>query len=158
MTLYAATVPLPALAPVVDGVRERTCVSKPSHGVPPHVTLLLPVPPDTVAIEEALSPFSAFDVVFASFGRFAEALWLAPEPAAPFVSMTEALMAAFPGHLPYGGEFPEIVPHLTVAQAELDAAETEIAASLPISARVESVSLFEQTEPPNWRMAATFSL
>ena len=41
MSRHALVVPFPELAPVVDDLRERTCVSKPSHGMPPHVTLLV---------------------------------------------------------------------------------------------------------------------
>jgi 2'-5' RNA ligase len=158
VTLYAATVPFPALAPIVDGSRERTCESKPSHGVPPHVTLLLPIPADAGAIAEALAPFTAFDVVFAGFGRFPGALWLAPDPRDRFVRMTEALIAAFPGHLPYSGEFPEIAPHLTVAQSDLDEIESEIAPSLPLAARALSVVLFAQDDPPRWRAEAMIEL
>ena len=36
MSRHALVVPFPELAPVVDDLRERTCVSKPSHGMPPH--------------------------------------------------------------------------------------------------------------------------
>jgi len=158
VTIHAVTVPFPSLAPIVDGVRERTCVSKPSHGVPPHVTLLLPLPDDVEGIARTLSRFAPFDVSFAGFGRFPGALWLSPEPAEAFVAMTEALMAAFPGHLPYDGAFTVIVPHLTVAQTDLDEAEAELAPSLPLAARATSVALFEQEEPPDWRVAATFEL
>ena len=158
MTLYAATVPFPTLAPVVDCVRERTCVSKPSHGVPPHVTLLLPIPGDADAVASAVSGFGQFEVAFRTFGRFPGALWLAPEPVEPFVAMTQSLMGALPGHLPYGGEFPDIVPHLTVAQADLDDVEAELAPSLPLTGRAVSVAIFEQQEPPYWREVASFEL
>lgn len=157
--LYAFTIAFRDLAPAVDGWRERTCTSKPSHGVPPHVSLLGPAPPDLDAAIEALRSFGAFDVTFAGFGRFPGTLWLAPEPAAPFVAMTEALVKAFPDHPPYGGLFQEITPHLTVAQGdELDAAETAIATALPLTSRASSVVLFERVADDRWVERAEFDL
>ena len=44
-------------------------------------------------------------------------VYLAPEPAAPFVALTEAVGAEFPGFPPYGGAFDEVVPHLTISEA-----------------------------------------
>ena len=157
--LCAFTVPFRDLAPAVDEWRERTCGSKPSHGVPPHVTLLIPAPPDVDAAVEALQGFDAFDVEFSGFGRFPGTLWLAPRPAAPFVAMTEALAAAFPDHAPYGGEFKGITPHLTVSQGdELDTAQAAIAPALPLVARASTVVLFAQAADDRWVEQAEFGL
>jgi 2'-5' RNA ligase len=153
----ALVVPFPELAPVVDGLRERTCISKPSHGMPPHVTLLYPSPDDAAALREALSGFVAFDVAFARLNRFPGTLWLAPEPSQPFVRMTEALTARFPGHLPYGGTFAEILPHLTVAQSDFDEAVDEAQAWLPLRGKARQAVLLEGAEPSRWREAATFA-
>jgi hypothetical protein len=157
--LFAFSIPFRDLAPVVDEWRERTCTSKPSHGVPPHVTLLIPAPADLDGAAEALSPFGAFGVTFVRLERFPGALWLAPEPAEPFVAMTEALVERFPGHLPYGGEFATVTPHLTVAQGDdLDAPESRLAATLPLRSRASSVVLFEQVAPNHWREKAELPL
>ena len=158
MTRHALVVPFPGLAPVVDEWRERTCATKPSHGMPPHVTLLVPSPGDVGAITEALAPFGAFDVTFAAVDRFPGTVWLAPEPARPFRELIEALAATFPDHPPYGGVFSEVVPHLTVAQAELDAAAAEVGPWLPVRSRAEIAVLFEQVQPDHWRERATFDL
>src|SRR5439155_13409498 len=98
---HAIVVPFEGLASVVDDLRERTCVSKPSHGMPPHVTLLYPAPRDVEAIAEVLVAFSAFEVVFARLDRFPGTLWLAPEPAERFQRVIEALVRRFPDHPPY---------------------------------------------------------
>ena len=157
--LFAFTIPFRDLAPAVDEWRERTCLAKPSHGVPPHITLLIPAPLDLEAAKAALAEFRSFDVTFSGFGRFPETLWLAPTPAAPFVAMTEALVEAFPSHAPYGGAFTEITPHLTVAQGDkLDRAEHDIAQTLPLSSRASSVVAFEQVAPDRWRENAEFDL
>ena len=78
-------VPFEGLASVVDDLRERTCVSKPSHGMPPHVTLLYPAPRDVEAIAEVLVAFSAFEVSYK--------LMMAPGAPRPFppLAMTIAL-------------------------------------------------------------------
>jgi 2'-5' RNA ligase superfamily len=89
--------------------------------------------------------------------RFPGTLWLAPEPSQPFVRMTEALTARFPGHLPYGGTFAEIVPHLTVAQSDFDEAVDEAQAWLPLRGQARQAVLLEGAEPNRWRQAETFA-
>lgn len=157
--IFAFSVPFRDLAPAVDEWRERTCATKPSHGVLPHVTLLIPAPPDAAGAAEALGSFGPCDVTFASFGRFPGTLWLAPEPAEPFVELTRSLLARFPGYEPYEGEFAGITPHLTVAQGEeLSAAEAALEPLLPLCSRASSVVLFEQVAPDRWRENAEFAL
>jgi hypothetical protein len=158
VTRFALVVPFPGVAQVVDDWRERTCLSKPSHGVPPHVTLLVPCPDDVRTITEQLAPFSAFDVTFGSLDRFPGTLWLVPDPAEPFRGMTEALVAGFPEYRPYGGTFVEIVPHLTVAQSNLDDAAAELQRWLPLHSRATSAVLLEQAQVEHWREVATFDL
>ena len=158
MSRLALVVPFEGLAPVVDELRERTCESKPSHGMPPHVTLLVPAPGDIEAIAEVLFAFAAFEVVFARFDRFPGTLWLAPEPAQPFARMIEALMQRFPDYPPYGGSFREIVPHLTVAQYELDEGVSELQPWLPLRTRAERAALLERAQVGHWREVATFDL
>jgi 2'-5' RNA ligase len=155
---HAIVVPFVGLAPVVDDLRERTCVSKPSHGMPPHVTLLYPAPSDVDAIAGVLLAFSAFEVVFARLDRFPGTVWLAPEPAEPFLRVIEALIRRFPEHRPYDGAFAEIVPHLTVAQSAFDDAVAGVETSLPLRSRAERAVLLEQAQPDRWREVAAFEL
>ena len=158
MALHAVVAAFPVLAPKVDEWRERTCGSKPSHGVPPHVTLLHPAPPDLDAIRDVVAPFAPFDVAFGSFARFPGTLWLAPEPAKPFFALIEALTRRFPDWPPYGGGFDQIVPHLTVAQDDFDAVEAALQPQLPLAARVDRVVVLEKPEPNRWRDVAWFPL
>ena len=150
MTEFALVVPFDRLAAVVDELREQTCVTKPSHGMPPHVTLLVPSPGDADAVAEVLARFRPFDVAFERLDRFPGTLWLAPEPAQPFIRMTEALVARFPEYAPYGGAFAQIVPHLTVAQSSFDSAIALATSWLPLRGRAEGAVLFEQAEPDRW--------
>jgi 2'-5' RNA ligase len=154
----ALVVPFEELAPIVDDLRERACDSKPSHGMPPHVTLLVPAPRAADAISGVLAPFPAFDVAFARLDRFPGVLWLAPEPAEPFSQMIEALVQEFPDQPPYGGAFAEIVPHLTIAQCGLEEAAETVQMHLPLHARAERAALLEQTQSDRWREVASFEL
>jgi 2'-5' RNA ligase len=158
VTRHALVVPFEGLAPVVDELRERTCASKPSHGMPPHVTLLVPAPDDVEGIAEVLFAFATFEVVFAQIDRFPGVLWLAPEPAQPFARIIEALLQRFPDYPPYGGSFKEIIPHLTVAQTEFDEAVSTLEPWLPLSTRAERAVLLEQVQTAHWREVATFEL
>jgi len=132
-------VSVPEAEPVVGQLRRRLDPAA-QQGVPPHITLLFPfAAPDTIdpgtiaAIKAAISPFRSFSFQLPNAARFPETLYLQPLPSAPFVALTQALAAAFPGFPPYGGEFSDIIPHLTVAQGtslELDSAHTELLSAL----------------------------
>jgi hypothetical protein len=126
--------------------------------LPPHVTVLVPSPGDIGAIAEVLAPFAAFDVTFARLEQFPEILWLAPEPAEPFVAMTQALVDRFPEYPPYGGIHDRIVPHLTVAQASLDETAALVEPLLPLRSRAETVVLYEHVHTDHWREVHTFDL
>jgi 2'-5' RNA ligase len=144
-----------ALAVPFPGLVEQVAVT---NNLPPHVTVLVPCPGEVAAIGEVIAPFGAFDVTFARLERFPEILWLAPEPAEPFVAMTEAMVARFPDYPPYGGIHERIVPHLTVAQGELDETAARVQPLLPLSSRVETVVLYEHVDADHWREAHTFEL
>jgi len=144
-----------ALAIPFDGLVELVGVG---NDLPPHVTVLYPAPGDVQAIAQVLAPFAGFDVVFTRLDRFPGTLWLAPEPAEPFVAMTEAMVARFPDMPPYGGVFKSVVPHLTVAQSGLDDVAVQVEPLLPLGSRVESVVLYESADGKHWSERMTFDL
>jgi 2'-5' RNA ligase len=135
-----------ALAVPFPGLVERVCVE---DNLPPHVTVLVPSPGEVAAIAEALAPFEAFDVTFARLDRFPEILWLAPERREPL---------RFPDYPPYGGIHERIVPHLTLAQAELEETAARVEPLLPLGSRVETVVLYEYVDADSWREVHTFGL
>lgn len=165
MNETALIVVVPAAEPLVADLRARWDPSA-AEGVPAHVTIAVPFltraelgSTGMARLEAALRETPAFDVVLARVGRFGRTAWLAPEPAAPFVAMTRALMRVFPGWQPYGGAHDDIVPHLTVADGDPEAAAAvarELAARLarsgPVRARCEAVELLENRGPdPQWQ-------
>ena len=88
-------------------------------------------------------------------------LYLAPDPAAPFAAMIEAVAARFPEHPPYGGVHDEVVPHVTVGEHDdldvLSRIEDEVSVHLPIHATACEVQLLEHT-PEGWRLRQGFPL
>jgi hypothetical protein len=122
------------------------------------VTVLVPCPGEIAAIADVLQPFTAFDVAFSRLERLPDCVWLKPEPDRPFVEMTEAMIDRFPGCPPYGGIHDRIVPHLTVAQTQLDETAALVEPLLPLHSRAETVVLYEHVEADHWREVHTFEL
>jgi 2'-5' RNA ligase len=172
MTSESALVVLvPEAERLVETFRKRYDPSA-ANGLPAHVTILFPFKsPDQLADEiiatlgELFIKIPAFTVSFVESRRFPDFLYLAPIPSAPFRQLTETVTKVFPDALPYGGEFTEIIPHLTVAQAIDDETMDKIAADfhkvakgiLPIKVRVKTVSLIENSSG-NWQVRTRFAL
>lgn len=119
-------------------------------GVPAHITLVVPwVPPGEIddkkleELDDELAGVEAFDFSLARIGWFGRrVLWVAPEPAALFLQLTERLSERF-STPPWEDEFDEVVPHLTVAHAsdgvELVPIAADVATKLPLHCRAEEV-------------------
>jgi 2'-5' RNA ligase len=135
-------------------------------GVPAHVTLLFPfAAPDRInegiltALRQVLSVVEPFEFRLTRTGWFGgSVLWLAPEPGAPFRHLTEVLTAAFPDYPPFGGQFAEIVPHLTVGdhgtEQQLSAAERDVQHHLPIHSNAQAVTLMAEQADGRWHRRA----
>ena len=163
-TRSAVVVVVPAAAAAVDQHRAQLDRAA-SWGVPPHVTVLYPfVPPaeiddaDVARLRTAARAVPAFDATFARTGWFDEdVVYLAPEPAEPFRRLTRAVHAAFPLYPPYGGEFDDLTPHLTVGHLgtvdQRRAAEAAVQRHLPLATRVDRLTLLVGSEAPmSWRV------
>ena len=145
----AVLIPVPQADSVVGRWRyEHDPVA--AAGVPAHVTLVVPwLPPDEITdadldeLEAELADVRAFDFSLARvewFGR--RVLWVAPEPAEPFLKLTHRLADRF-GTPPWEDEFDEVIPHLTVAHAsdgvELVPIAADVTTRLPISCRATEI-------------------
>ena len=144
------------------------CVPIWLDGIPAHVTLLFPFPRmeqlDPAGLADLKALFAGtlpIRVTFSTVGRFPDVVYLAPEPRDWFIRLTEALSKRY-GLLPYGGIFPSIVPHLTVARDPDPAVLERIAAALerylPLETDVREVWLMEEEADGRWTHAATFPL
>ena len=117
-------------------------------------------------LADAIGTVPAFDCLFARTAWFGDdVLWLAPSPDEPYRELTRAVVAAFPAHQPYGGQYDEPTPHLTVGElrlgsaAELAAAERAVRDHLPIRAQIHQAVLLAGTpEARSWRPVAAFEL
>jgi 2'-5' RNA ligase superfamily len=165
MAETAIVVTVPEAEPAV-GALYRTHTNAGRDGMPPHVTLLIPFADSEslplAEVRAVLGGFEPFGFELMELRRFeprsGPILWLAPQPAARFVELTEALVEAFPEHRPYGGAFDDIVPHLSVAVSRdadlLDGIERDVARALPIAARAEAATIVERVAG-RWRPRTT---
>jgi 2'-5' RNA ligase len=89
-------------------------------------------------------------------------LWLAPDPEAPFVELTARAAEAFPDYPPYGGQFTDVVPHLTIgdngAPEQMAAAARSLMPDLPISATADAITLMVERPDRGWQVRARFPL
>jgi hypothetical protein len=163
----ALLIPVPAAEPIVDDWRRRFDPAA-SVGVPAHITLLYPFLPPAAARAEipALGVLFAavprFDFSLAAFRRFPRTGYLAPQPVAPFVRLTEVLVSRWPQCPPYGGAFVDVIPHLTVADHVdpeiLSALDASLAPALPIDCSAREAWLLVQEGSALWTRAAAFRL
>ncbi len=131
-------------------------------GVAPHVTLLFPwevAPVCDSAVRQlaaALVNMEPFTMVLDQIGRFPGVLWLGPSREHELRALAHAVRGAFPQRLPYGGQFPQFIPHVTVArgtETELDRWETELQHCLPDLAEpllVDTVVVAEEQPSGHW--------
>ncbi|WP_424640995.1 2'-5' RNA ligase family protein [Embleya sp. AB8] len=161
---------VPDVEQAVEPWRERYD-PRAADEIPAHVTVLYPwLPPaeigpdDLTALAAIAAARPALDLVFARVGQFHRGLWLAPEPAEPVSSLTEAVTTRWPDFLPYGGAYlddpDDVGPHLTVALGqgadELRALADKVAARLPLTARVDELHLVVGNEDGDWAIRDAF--
>jgi 2'-5' RNA ligase len=121
--------------------------------MPAHITVLYPFLEEGSLSDAVLADLSdlcagrpPIEVVFRRTGRFPDVLYLDPEPADGLRQLTLALAQRWRERPPYGGEFEEVIPHLTVAHGTGEAAlaeiEAAVLAALPIRARLEEACVY----------------
>ena len=133
-------------------------------GIPPHLTLMFPFipPPDLSilkidALENLINRAEPFEFTLTRVSEFEQGVvYLVPEPAAPFVSLTREIGRQF-GLQPFGGEFGEDpVAHLTVANHSARSTRVQIADTLrpvlPISLRAVEAWLMTGSNARGWRL------
>jgi 2'-5' RNA ligase len=159
----AVLIAVPEAEPIVGRWRDRLDPSA-SKGVPAHITLLYPfaaseeIDPGVVAaLGELFGPVSAFAFRLGELGRFPSVLYLRPEPVEAFRGLIDAVTRRFPAFPPYGGEFDESVPHLTVAESDdvavLAEVEADLLPRLPLQARAVEAQLMVEDRDGRWRVA-----
>jgi len=159
---------VPEAEATVGSLRERFDSSA-RLGVPAHITVLFPfMSPENInasvvqRIESVVRESQRFEFSLTRVARFPATAYFEPEPAAPFIALTESLFREFPQFPPFGGEFPTIIPHLTVAHgsaAEAEIAEAELASSLALHGPIKSVCrslVLMENSSGTWRQMHVF--
>lgn len=156
MPQSAFIIPVPEAEPCVGALRERFDASA-KLGVPAHITVLYPfMAPERITDAVLRSAQAAFDEVpsfsftISRIARFPAVIYLAPEPAEPFIALTRKLVQRFPEYPPFGAEHDSIIPHLTAAHGnapKTEIAERELLVAMqahgPIHGSCRSVMLLE---------------
>ncbi len=163
---------VPGLTAVLAPWRDIT-IPIATRGVPPHISLLYPwrTPPltaqDLAVLRTAIADYAPFPITFTSLGRFSPSvlfLQLADDTAVR--ALMQSIHVAFPDTPPYGGAFPNPVPHLTVAKAtsdaELDRLQQELlsvlASHLPLPVWIEQIVVMEEDQSGNWHNLSSIPL
>lgn len=153
-------IPVPTADSLVRSWRERLDRSA-ARGLPAHVTLLHPFLSGS-DLAEAIPELtklcgrsSPFEVTFRRFGHFPGVLYLDPEPTDRFRQLTTEIAITWPEVPPYKGVYPDIIPHLTIAdEADPDVmaqAERDIGPRLPLRAQIVEAALYT-FEDAKWRL------
>jgi len=163
----ALVIPVPEAEPAVASWRSLHDPAA-RDGLPAHVTVLYPFLPHraldggvVASLRDLAASTPAFGFELRDFGRFPGVLYLAPQPAEPFVALTAAMAAHWPACPPYGGRFDEVIPHLTVAEGPLDDIDPAVAAitqTLPLAARATELWLMVQGRRGRWQARERFPL
>jgi 2'-5' RNA ligase len=158
-------VPVHEAEPVVGGLRllhdpQARC------GVPAHVTLLYPfahpsrVANEMDALRHLFRHVSAFAFSLTEVRHFPATAYLHPEPSAGFVRLSEMIARQWPQYPPYGGVYPTLIPHLTVAdRASADviaAVNNAVAPHLPIECCATEAWLMCSDERGVWLRSQVF--
>jgi hypothetical protein len=155
-------VPVTAAEPIVARWLRQDRVD--FGGAPLHITVMYPFLParkmtgaDKEAIAELASGIEPFAFSLPRLDRFPGVTYLAPDPAAPFIRMTELIQRRWPSCVPYGGAYDEVVPHMTVTFSDEPPDPASLEQRLPITVRAEEIWLMTQTTH-GWRTRCRFTL
>lgn len=133
-----------------------------SANIPPHVTLMYPFlspthlsDPVIEELEHLAGDVTPFDFALTNIREFEQGVvYLEPEPAEPFVSLSNEIGRRF-GLQPFGGEFGDVlVPHLTLAMPQVHSATQGIADTLasvlPIRLHADQAWLMVGDDKTRW--------
>lgn len=155
----------PEVDPVVDRWRRRYDPVA-SFGMPAHVTVLYPwmrfaeiTAEDRAALADLCCALPVIEMTFERFGRFDQTLWLDPQPAAPIIELVERVVRRWPKFPPFGGAFPDIVAHLTLADRQNPTTMTDVVGDvgprLPLRSTATVLSLM-RLESRRWFVDSQF--
>jgi hypothetical protein len=116
---------------------------------------------DLAILAKLCSGHAGFSFHLSKPRLFQNYLYFSPNPSAPFICLTRAVLAQYPRLTPYGGRFGKaVIPHLSVAFSE-DAAVLETVAAavsnVEVHATAHEIHLMDCRDGW-WRPVAAFQL
>lgn len=158
-------VPVPEAEPLLGCLRGRHDRVA-ALGVPAHITLLYPFLPPSRALNEQnelqrfFDNMGPFEFSLIEVRRFPATLYLHPNEAGKFKTITSLLSTKWPTCKPYNGAFADVVPHLTVADkvdvATMDTVEPSIRPHLPIRCTATEAWLMCSDDQDRWTRRACY--
>lgn len=151
-----------------DAVRREFAVDTFECGIPFHLTLLYPFAPREELTADVLDETRAFFAGRAPFvfeltrvAAWPRVVYAVPEPDDELRACMRALWGLFPQWPPYGGAFPDVVPHATLGEdvdgpAVCAEIERRVRPHLPRRCQAEDVALLEEFAPGRWRERERF--
>jgi 2'-5' RNA ligase len=133
-------------------------------GVPPHITIMSPfLDPNSLTsqllrdLDSLFETATAFEYALTEVREFEQGvLYLSPEPAAPFIELTDLVSRRF-ALLPFAGAYAIVVPHLTVTRTAPSDERGRIAialkAALPQFGRAAEAWLMVGNNETSWNTA-----
>jgi 2'-5' RNA ligase len=169
----AVLIVVPEAVALID--RFRRSHTADGGSVPPHVTLLSPfLSPEEInqGVHERIGVIAAetpaFTVTLNHTGWFGDRiLYLAPEPAVPILGLVSRLREAFSDVPTYWDHVGIVIPHVTVADAELVGGPErlreigrEMVPQLPLAFEVRHINLMQRLRPSPapWDVQGTYPL
>lgn len=160
----ALIVPVPEADETLALGQDAAASGEPS--VPAHITVLYPFVPahriDAVVerrVAEIAGTFPPFAFRLDRVDRFPDVLYLAPEPAKPFVELTRTFNRYWPEYPPYRGAYVDVVPHLTIRDGEEPVGLADSLSRLvPIPARAGELWLLVEQPDGVWSVRRRFPL
>lgn len=138
--------------------------------IPPHVTVLVPwlrdpSPEDVQRLEDAIVDIEPFDLTFPTAGQFPTGTtWLRPEPFDRVRDLVATVLAAFPECPPYGGDYPDPHPHLTISSSDrggaalVAEAQAALAAEEVPAVRLDDLTIWREGDDGVWQLTGSVPL
>ncbi len=161
-------IPFPLLETKIGAFRQQA-IQPTTFNLMAHLTIIFPFMPLNQLTSAASSKlemlFKETDPIsytIDGLGRFPEVLYLKVADERPFIHLIRSIETAFPDYPSFGGQFQDIVPHITIAKNEnIDQSEAEFRSKfpnlLPLSGICREVWLINNIES-SYQMHTTYQL
>jgi 2'-5' RNA ligase len=138
--------------------------------IPPHVTVLVPwlqdpSPEDVQRLQDAVVDIEPFDLCFKAAGQFPNGTtWLRPEPFDQVRELVATVLVAFPECPPYGGQFPDPHPHLTISSSDrggpglVAEAQAALEAEEVPAVRLDDLTIWREGDDGIWQLTGSVPL